>query len=199
MYEEKHIKEEEKINPWYILYEIIQVMLEKMFRVISKLKKDLKELEKIIFEGASADEVKTILIKKRNIIFLKHIFLPQVIVLRHLENELNIFFKWEYELYFEDLEDKIDFIINQIKILHERVENIEDAFRNIVDLKLNKTMALLTIFSALMLPLTLITSFYGMNVALPFQNQPWFVYFLLILCTILMIIALIYMKKKKII
>ena len=198
-YKNKKIKEDEKLNPGYILYEIIQVMLEKMYKVINNLKKDLRKLESNIFDNASADEVKTILIKKRNIVFLKHMFQPQGIILRQLENELNKFFLWEYELYFEDLEDKIDFIINQIKVLYERIENIEDAFRNIVDLRMNKTMAILTMFSALMLPLTLITSFYGMNIALPFEKQPWFVYWLLIWSTILMIIWLIYIKNKKII
>lgn len=199
LYKNKEIKEDEKINPWYILYEIIQVMLEKMFKVIYTLKKDLKYLEDHIFKDATTDEVKTILIKKRNIVFLKHIFQPQVVLLRQLENELNIFFKWEYELYFEDLEDKIDFIVNQINPLYERIENIEDAFRSIIDIKLNKTMALLTIFSALMLPLTLITSFYGMNVPLPYQNNSYFVYWLLFICTIIMFIWLYLLKKKKII
>jgi len=199
LYKNKEIKENEKINPWYILYEIIQVMLEKMFNVIKNLKKDLRDLEKNIFENASSDDVKTILTKKRNIVFLKHMFQPQVLVLRQLENELNKFFKWEYELYFEDLEDKIDFIINQILVLYERIETIEDAFRNIVDLKMNKTMAILTVFSALMLPLTLITSFYWMNITLPFAHKPSIVYWLLIVCTILMIIWIIYLKKKKII
>ena len=83
--------------------------------------------------------------------------------------------------------------------MYERIENIEDAFRNIVDLKMNKTMALLTIFSALMLPLTLITSFYGMNIPLPYEKHPEFVYWLLIGSSILMIIWLIIIKKKKII
>jgi len=58
------------------------------------------------------------------------------------------------------LEDKIDFIYSQLLTLEERIETIEDAFKNIIDIKLNKLIAILTIFSAFMLPLTLITSFY---------------------------------------
>lgn len=199
-YANREIKEDEKVNPGYILYEIIQVMLEKMFKVIHNLTKDLRELEKEIFETPSADQAKTILIKKRNIVLLKNIFQPQVVLLRQLEHEMNEFFKWEYELYFEDLEDKIDFIINQLLILNERIETIEDAFKNIIDLRLNKLMAILTIFSAFMLPLTLITSFYGMNLhSLPYVNNPPVVYGMLIVCTILMLIWIWYLKKKKII
>ena len=199
-YKNREIKEDEKINPGYILYEIIQAMLEKMFKVIHNLNKDLKELEKEIFDTPNTDQAKTILIKKRNIVLLKHIFQPQVVLLRQLENAINNFFQWEYELYFEDLEDKIDFIINQLKILEERIETIEDAFKNIIDIKLNKLMTILTIFSAFMLPLTLITSFYGMNlVTLPYADHPWVVYGMLVGCSILMVIGIWYLKKKKII
>ena len=199
-YANREIKDDEKINPGYILYEIIQAMLEKMFKVIHNLTKDLRELEKDIFDAPSMDQAKTILIKKRNIVFLKNIFQPQVVLLRQLEHEMNEFFKWEYELYFEDLEDKIDFIINQLLILNERIDTIEDAFKNIIDLRLNKLMAILTIFSAFMLPLTLITSFYGMNlVTLPYAHKPWIVYSMLIGCTIFMLLWIWYLKKKKII
>lgn len=200
MYQNRIIKKEEKINPWYLLYELVQVMLEKMFRVIYNLNKDLKLLEKKIFDYPNTDQAKIILIKKRNIVLLKHIFKPQVILLRQLEHEINKFFKWEYELYFEDLQDKIDFIINQLLILEERVENIEDAFKNIVDLRLNKLIAILTIFSAFMLPLTLITSFYWMNLShLPYEDKPFIIYIILLILAIIMLFWIRYLKKRKII
>jgi magnesium transporter len=64
------------------------------------------------------------------------------------------------EVYFEDLEDKLEHIVNDIKILQEYVESIEDAYKSIIDIKTNNVMTFLTIFSTFLLPLTLITSFY---------------------------------------
>ena len=64
------------------------------------------------------------------------------------------------EVYFEDLEDKIEQIVNEINILQEYIESIEDAFKSMVDIKTNFVIKILTVFSAFMLPLTLITSFY---------------------------------------
>lgn len=189
-------KNTDKINPWYILYKVIETMLEKVYNVINKQKKDLSFLETEIFNSATTYNVKDILIKKRNITLLKHIFQPQMLILRQMELALNTFFKWEYELYFEDLQDKVDFIVNQVSILYERIENIEDGFRNIIDIKLNKTMAILTIFSTFMLPLTLITSFYGMNIPLPFSDTPYFVYFILIFSTLLTLVFLFLLSKK---
>jgi len=64
------------------------------------------------------------------------------------------------EVYFEDLEDKLDQIVNDITVLQEYIDSIEDAFKSIVDIKTNFVIKILTVFSAFMLPLTLITSFY---------------------------------------
>jgi magnesium transporter len=64
------------------------------------------------------------------------------------------------EVYFEDLEDKLEQIVNEIAILQEYIESIEDAFKSMVDIKTNFVIKILTVFSAFMLPLTLITSFY---------------------------------------
>jgi len=64
------------------------------------------------------------------------------------------------EEYFEDLEDKISKVVNDIKILEEYIDSIEDAFKTIIDINTNKVMTLLALFSAFLLPLTLITSFY---------------------------------------
>lgn len=185
-----------KITSGYILYEIIQSMLEKMFKFIDNNHKDIKQVEKQVFERANNNLVKEIMIKKRNIVVMKHMLLPQISVMKTIEIKMNEMFKWEMEEYFEDLEDKISKVVNDIKILEEYLESIEDAFKTIIDIKTNHIMSFLAIFSAFFLPLTLITSFYGMNIKLPFEKQPDIVYLMLILNVIIMVLAYYYFKKK---
>jgi len=186
-----------RFTSWYILYEIIQSMLEKMFKVLDNNAKDLKYLEKIVFTNSSSSLVKQIMIKKRNIMFLKHMFKPQIAVLKLVEIHINKMFKWEIEVYFEDLEDKIEYITNYLDIYEKNILYIEDAFQTIVDIKTNTVMKILTIFSTLLLPLTLITSFYGMNVPLPYQNNPNIVYWLMLFSLITMIITFIWAVIKR--
>jgi Mg2+ and Co2+ transporter CorA len=68
-------------------------MLEKMFKFIDNIKKDLKILEKQVFEETSASLVKDIMIKKRNIVIMKHMLLPQISVMKLIENKMNEMFK----------------------------------------------------------------------------------------------------------
>lgn len=160
-----------KISTGYILYEIIQAMLEKMFNVIKNIKLDIRQIENEVFNTWNTSLVKDIMIKKRNIVVLKHMFRPQISVLKQLESTINDIYEWEMEVYFEDLEDKLDQIISDLQILSEHIDSVEDAFKSMIDIKTNFVIKVLTIFSSFMLPLTLITSFYGMNINnLPFAN-----------------------------
>lgn len=185
-----------KITSGYILYEIIQVMLEKMFKFIDNIKKDLKTVESQVFEKTDASFVKEIMIKKRNIIIMKHMLLPQINVMKLIEIQMNKMFKWEMEEYFEDLEDKISKVVNDIKILEEYINSIEDAFKTIIDIRTNKVMTLLAMFSAFLLPLTLVTSFYWMNIELPFQENALVVFLLLFITLIIMFFWYKYLKNK---
>ena len=185
-----------KITSGYILYEIIQVMLEKMFKFIDNIKKDLKTVESQVFEKPDASFVKEIMIKKRNIIIMKHMLLPQINVMKLIEIQMNKMFKWEMEEYFEDLEDKISKVVNDIKTLEEYINSIEDAFKTIIDIRTNKVMTLLAMFSAFLLPLTLVTSFYWMNIELPFQENALVVFLLLFITLIIMFFWYKYLKNK---
>lgn len=192
----KEDEEEIKITTGYILYEIIQTMLEKMFRVTRLNNKEVKILENQVFENNDYNLVRDIMIKKRNIILLKNLFKPQVMLFKQLEFAINKMYEWEMEVYFEDLEDKLDQILLDLNILQEYIESVEDAFKTMLDIKTNSIIKLLTIFSAFMLPLTLVTSFYGMNVSLPFEKQPFFVYSLLIILSLIMGGIYFYFKRK---
>lgn len=190
-------KKDIKVTTGYILYEITQTMLEKMFRVWNKINSDVKNIESKVFDWEDSSElVKDIMIKKRNIITLKHMFKPQIIVLKQLEFIVNKTYKWEMEVYFEDLEDKLDQIVSDISVLQEYIESIEDAFKSMVDIKTNFVIKILTVFSAFMLPLTLITSFYWMNVDLPYADSIKFVVFLLFWSLFIMVLLYVILRRS---
>ena len=185
-----------KFTPGYILYEIIQSMLESMFKVIKNITSDIKDLEVLVFEKTNNSLVKDIMVKKRNIVVLKHMFRPQVAVLKVLENTVKELYNNEIEVYFEDLEDKIEQVVNDIQEVSEHIDSVEDAFKSIVDIKTNSVMTFLTLFSAFMLPLTLITSFYWMNIVLPFQDHTQFIYIFLLISISIMFFIYLYFKRN---
>lgn len=186
-----------KITSGYIIYEITQAMLEKMFKLTKNVSVDIKRIEQKVFDTWSSSLVKDIMIKKRNIVVLRHMFRPQILVFKKLETTINELYEWRMEEYFEDLEDKVEQIVNDIWILWEHIDTVEDAFKSMVDIKTNFVMKILTLFSAILMPLTLITSFYGMNIKLPYQDDSVFIYWLLAEAIVFMLLVYLYFKKIK--
>lgn len=197
-YEQKQEAEYDlDISPGLILYEIIQAMLEKMFQVALNIRKDIRVIEHQVFQKPTSPLVRDILIKKRNIIVLKHMFQPQMGVLIALENHMKKLYNEEIEAYFEDLEDKMQKIVTDILILEEQVISVEDAFKSMIDIQSNSIIKFLTIFSAFMLPLTLITSFYGMNIDLPYQDAPHVAFISMFASVVILAVIFLFVQKKR--
>jgi magnesium transporter len=144
-------------SPAILLYAIIEAYLDKTMKMLERFARDLKTLERELFSARGTETIRNIMTKKRNIITLKHMMKPQILVLKMIENQMKARFSDEVELYFENLEDKLDKIFSEIQLLQENIDSMEDTLKSIFELESNTTIKYLTIFSAFMLPLTLLT------------------------------------------
>ena len=182
-----------------ILYEVIDQMLDKVFRTLDRFGKDLRNMEKSIFSNSSRggkNLIEEMMIKKRNIITLKHMIKPQIAAIKLLELRTNSMFDDMTEAYFENLDDKVQKIASEIELHQENIESMELTLKTLFDLETNTTIKYLTIFSAFMLPLTLITSFFGMNIVnVPFADG--LVYWSMAATIIVLVIILSGLKYYK--
>ena len=87
-------------------------------------------------------------------------------------------------------------LINHINFTFERLEYLQDTVVGIINLDQNRIMKIFTLVSVLLMPATLIASFYGMNVELPFQNQ-WWAWISIVGTMILLVFAIWFIFKHK--
>src|SRR6266540_4078952 len=73
----------------------------------------------------------------------------------------------ELELYFDDIVDASERIWDLLDNYKEVVEALEDTNESLISHQQNDILYVLTIFSVVMLPLTFLTGFFGMNVNFP--------------------------------
>jgi len=103
----------------------------------------------------------------------------------------------ELAIYFDDLLDKEDKIINQLDTALAYVNVLQEANESLISRNTNKVIRLMTIFTVVMLPLTLITSYYGMNISLPLQqNQQVLTYINLVMFGVLAVMFAFFVKKR---
>jgi len=193
--------EDFKISPYYILYKVLDTMYDKSIKMLKKSNKDVANLEEQLFSSSKLERVllEQLVIKRRNIIGLKHMFEPHREILEELQKALPKFYKEDLDVYFEDLEYKLDKIMNMISVGFENIDSLSDTYNSLMNIKTNSMIGVLTIFAAITWILTLISGIYGMNISLPGQASSHFFLILMgIMFTVLMILLLIFKKKKRI-
>ena len=196
---QKDPDEEFKISPYYILYKIIDVMYDKVLVALNKFNIDLNVLEDAIFSKDILNEtlLSKLLTKKRNIVLLKHLMLPQSEILQELQKATENFYEWDLDVYFEDLIYKTDKITAAINMAMENTESISTIYNTSANIKTNTIVSILTILTVIVWLMTMITWFYGMNVKLPWQefaNTAFLIIWGMVVISIVMIV--IFRKKK---
>ena len=88
-------------------------------------------------------------------------------------------------------------LINHISFTFERLEYMQDTVVGIINLDQNRIMKLFTFVSLLLMPATLVASFYGMNVALPLSDRWWAWIGVVLLMLLLVLSVWLFFKKKR--
>jgi magnesium transporter len=153
----------------YLLYKIVDDSFDYCFPMLRKIGNKLERLEEDIFEGRSEEVVRDISNSKQEIINFRKIIRPQRAVLRDLERTKQRYLPEDFELYFDDIVDASERIWDMLENYKEVIEALEDTNESVLSHRVNEVLRVLTAFSVIILPLTLLASVFGMNVDLPFH------------------------------
>ena len=106
---------------------------------------------------------------------------------KSIQNKLNVMLK------------DISSLVNHTNFSFERLEYLQNTVLGIINLDQNKIMKVFTLISLLLMPPTLIASFYGMNVALPIIpcDSPWNWVIIISMMIISVLIVFFLLKRKK--
>lgn len=199
----KEINEDEnpekfKISPYYILYKVLDVMFDKALNLLTKITKDIIYLEEEMFSkgGLNKELLESLMIKRRNIVFLKHTFLPQSELLEELQKIIPNFYQGELDLYFEDLVYKLDKIQNQLSILSENINSLTETYNSLMNIRISSIINILTVFTAITWILTFISWIYWMNIPLPMQDKPYS-FLVVVLVMLVCVWTMLYVFRRK--
>ena len=90
----------------------------------------------------------------------------------------------------------ISSLINHTNFNFERLEYLQDTVLGIINLDQNNIMKIFTFVSLLLMPATLLASFYGMNVTLPFA-QKWWAWIAIAGVMVMLVISIFIIFKRK--
>jgi magnesium transporter len=145
----------------YVLYQIIDRLLDSYFPVLDKIASALSNIEDNVFseELEAAHELS---ILRRDIITQRQIMLPTRTLLIELENKLKRFTKIDLTLYYSDLMDHMNKICQSLDEDREVVEVFKDTDFILSSYRANRGIRVISVMLAIGLPLLVVFVFYGM-------------------------------------
>jgi magnesium transporter len=182
----------------YLLFMILNTFLKDVLEKINSVAADIDKLESGLFAGHEREMIKEISTLKMQIIDIWRIVEPQRLIFESLRATGVNFFGPDYKHYFNILHRTHRRIENGLKGAKETVEALEETNQILVSLKMNEIMKILTLFSVIFMPLTLLASIWGMNTNfLPFQNTDRDFEYVLLIMALTFAGMFMYFKHKK--
>lgn len=181
-----------------LLFYILNKFLKRILEKTDKIGEDVDSIEKIIFIEKEREMVKRISYLKKRILSFWRAIDPQEEVFNSLKSTGINFFGPESKHYFSILSRINKRIESSLRTYKATIESLEETNHILVNLKMNEVIKILTVFSVVMLPLTLLASIWGMNTNfLPFADKTIDFWLIMGLMFITLFIMLGYFRLKK--
>jgi len=182
----------------YLAYSLLDSVVDNYFVVLENLAEKIQRLEEVIFEEEQKNISAQIHLLKRDVITLRKQVSPMREIIGALQRSESKLIKKETEPYFRDLYDHAIQVMDSIETSRDMISGLHDVHLLTISNRMNEIMKVLTIFTALFIPLNFIVGVYGMN----FENMPelkweWGYVTALLMMAVIGISMLIYFKSKK--
>lgn len=166
---------------------------------ITKLEHSLEELEDMVLEKGSAIPFNhEISGYRRKVSLFSHYYLQLADLSSILCEDDNHIFKEKEKRSFSLLTERVNRLHDETLMLRDYCVQIREVYQSLIDERQNEIMKLLTIVTTIVLPLSLVAGWYGMN----FTNMPELTWhygygFIILLSIVITILNILYFKKKK--
>ena len=180
------------------LYDFLEQLIHQDLQLMEGYENDLDQLEKNILDAAETDFLKKINIIRSDLRELRIHYEQLIDFGQELEENENGFFQEDNLRYFHMFSNRMSRLYDIATSLRDYTMQLSDLYQSQIDLKQNRIMTLLTVVTAIFMPLTLIVGWYGMNfVYMPELRSPWGYPVVIAVSIFIVIACLVYFKKKK--
>jgi magnesium transporter len=165
----------------YLAYTLTDLIIDTYFHMLERMGEWVEALELEIIRKPNRRRTLEINELKHDLNFLRKNIWPVRDVVHVLQrHEEDGLISPETEIFLNDLYDHTIQVIETVETYRDMIGNLMDLYLSNISYKMNEVMKTLTVITSLFIPLTFITSIYGMNFKyMPELNTPYGYYVLL--------------------
>lgn len=184
-------------GPDFLLFRMLEAITDNYFEVLDHIVESIEKIENKILINPKSDTLKKIEIEKRKLIELRKVVFPLKEITSQLDKSESHFILKKNYYYFSGLKDNCLTILEEIDANKQILEGMANLYYAVQGQRMNEIMKLLTVVSAIFIPLTFIVGVYGMN----FENMPetkskYGYFYALAGMILLALILLLYFKRR---
>ncbi len=187
-----------KMGADYLAYSLMDAIVDNYFTILEKLGEVIEGMEEELVVNPKPETLQAIHHLKREMIFLRKSVWPLREVINRLERWESPLIKKSTSIYLRDVYDHTIQVIDSIETSRDVLSGMLDIYLSSVSNRMNEVMKVLTIIATIFIPLTLISSIYGMN----FRFMPelemslgYPIVLLIMLC--IGVLMIFYFRKKR--
>ena len=180
----------------HLFHALIDQLVDYIFPILNKVDRRVHAIEDALFESNAKRVIQEIAFLRRDIISLRRIIRGQIPIILQLETCDHPILHEDMEEYFGDIADHLFKLRDIADENFEIINSFADTADTLAGYRINEVMRILTVISVIMLPLTLISSIYGMNINLPFADDPRAFTMAAGIMILIVILMLVWFRKR---
>lgn len=179
-----------------VLYEILNVLIQYCYPILHKVNQKIRHIEHDLFSADTSHILQEVALARRDVISLRHILAPQIKVVYELEKGDWHFIHDDLNIYWGDIGDHLAQIGSMLDEQREVIAGLSETIDTLASHRIDEVVRLLTLVTLISVPITVIATVFGMNVALPYGSHPIPFYAINATAVLITVLVLWYLKRK---
>lgn len=195
----KKIREEwMEQNSGFLLYHLLEAVFHDSRKILDAMGKRISLVEETVFASEpNSDVIRELAMHRRNVLSFRRIIDPERYLIATLSHTRRTFLDESLSLYFDDIGDYLNKIWVILDSYKDTVDGLHATLESLMNRRINKVIQTLTAISVSLLPLTLLSGIYGMNIPLPFSERPHIVWALFGMFAVMILITIWLMRRRR--
>lgn len=182
----------------FLFYKLIESLFHNSHPLLNNIGKFISQAEDEVFAGEQDLKIiRQLALHRRNILNFRRIIDPQRYLVANLSHTRKEFLDETLSLYFDNVVDYLNKLWAISETYKDTVNGLHVTVESLINQKTNKVIGTLTVISVALLPLTLLSGIYGMNIALPHQQNPKFIWGMFIAVAVFIVGVIMVMRRKR--
>jgi magnesium transporter len=193
-----------KMGPDYLAYALLDAIVDGYFSILEKLGERIESMEEQLVANPTEKTLHQIHTMKREMISMRKSIWPLREVISGVQRSESSLICETTGLYLRDVYDHTIQVIDTVESFRDMVSGMLDIYLSSISNKMNEVMKVLTIIATIFIPLTFIAGIYGMNFNpekspwnMPELNWYWGYPVVWLVMAVVMVIMLVYFRRKK--